>query len=271
MEVWSVLAPEWRAARARACNTSISGRLRPPGRAENRPAREDLGILKKFSDSVRTVRSMGTKTEDEAGAKTGTEAQRDEEAVELTKGDDTKIGEVEEAEAAEAADDQADSEDLGEDEYEDDEVAKLAAERRFRRGPGCRRRRLRRTRLRLADRQLGRHRRAGARDARSASWRPRRPPAWPSRSSRSTATPGTPTRCRRDLRAGALIVGVVVLVRPAFGNPDRIPAQAPWVKSVAWAGVALGVVGLLLAVLKYSDILLSHADPELRNRTSEGP
>ncbi len=55
----------------------------------------------------------------------------------------------------------------------------------------------------------------------------------------------------------ALIVGVVVLARPAFGNPDRIPAQAPWVKSVAWAGVALGVVGLLLAVLKYSDILLA--------------
>jgi hypothetical protein len=55
----------------------------------------------------------------------------------------------------------------------------------------------------------------------------------------------------------ALIVGVVVLVRPAFGNPDRIPAQAPWVKSVAWAGVSLGVLGLLLAALKYTDILLA--------------
>ncbi|TPQ15775.1 hypothetical protein [Streptomyces sporangiiformans] len=53
----------------------------------------------------------------------------------------------------------------------------------------------------------------------------------------------------------ALIVGVVVLVRPAFGNPDRL--QAPWVKSVAWAGVSLGVIGLLLAALKYTDILLS--------------
>ncbi|MFI6209629.1 hypothetical protein ACIBAI_25115 [Streptomyces sp. NPDC051041] len=52
----------------------------------------------------------------------------------------------------------------------------------------------------------------------------------------------------------ALIVGVVVLARPAFGAPGR--PQAPWIKSVAWAGVALGVIGLLLAVLKYTGILL---------------
>ncbi|MEU9452562.1 hypothetical protein [Streptomyces sp. NPDC048277] len=52
----------------------------------------------------------------------------------------------------------------------------------------------------------------------------------------------------------ALITAVVVLARPAFGSPGR--AQAPWIKSVAWAGVALGVIGLLLAVLKYSDALL---------------
>lgn len=53
----------------------------------------------------------------------------------------------------------------------------------------------------------------------------------------------------------ALIVGVVVLARPAFGIPGK--PQATWIKSVAWAGVSLGVVGLLLAVLKYTDILLS--------------
>ncbi|SFY53007.1 hypothetical protein STEPF1_06282 [Streptomyces sp. F-1] len=53
----------------------------------------------------------------------------------------------------------------------------------------------------------------------------------------------------------ALITGVVVLARPAFGTPGR--PQAPWIKSVAWAGVSLGVVGLLLAVLKYSDALLA--------------
>lgn len=53
----------------------------------------------------------------------------------------------------------------------------------------------------------------------------------------------------------ALITGVVVLVRPAFGAPGRI-AQAPWIKSVAWAGVSLGVIGLLLAVLTYTGVLL---------------
>ncbi|MFC5669494.1 hypothetical protein [Streptomyces incanus] len=52
----------------------------------------------------------------------------------------------------------------------------------------------------------------------------------------------------------ALIIGVAVLARPAFGMPGA--AQAPWIKSVAWAGVALGVIGLLLAVLKYTDVLL---------------
>jgi hypothetical protein len=52
----------------------------------------------------------------------------------------------------------------------------------------------------------------------------------------------------------ALIVGVVTLARPAFGTPGRV--QAPWIKSVAWAGVALGVIGLFLAVLKYTDVLL---------------
>ncbi|CAM5726596.1 hypothetical protein [Streptomyces fumanus] len=52
----------------------------------------------------------------------------------------------------------------------------------------------------------------------------------------------------------ALVVGVVVLARPAFGAPGR--PQAPWIKSVSWAGVALGVIGLLLAVLKYTDVLL---------------
>lgn len=53
----------------------------------------------------------------------------------------------------------------------------------------------------------------------------------------------------------ALIVGVVVLVRPAFGTPGRT-AGAPWIMSVAWAGVSLGVVGLLLAVLTYTGVLL---------------
>ncbi|MFC9844694.1 hypothetical protein ACFWFF_38910 [Streptomyces sp. NPDC060223] len=53
----------------------------------------------------------------------------------------------------------------------------------------------------------------------------------------------------------ALIIGVVVLVRPAFGDPARV-LQPTWVTSVAWAGVTVAVIGLLLAVLKYTDILL---------------
>ncbi|MGI5458170.1 hypothetical protein ACQEWB_34340 [Streptomyces sp. CA-249302] len=52
-----------------------------------------------------------------------------------------------------------------------------------------------------------------------------------------------------------LIVGVLVLARPAFGAPGK--PQAAWIKSVSWGGVALGVLGLLLAVLKYTDVLLS--------------
>ncbi|MFM9366606.1 hypothetical protein [Streptomyces sp. Da 82-17] len=52
----------------------------------------------------------------------------------------------------------------------------------------------------------------------------------------------------------AVVIGVAVLVRPAFGTPGRV--QAPWIKSVAWAGVGLGVIGLLLAVAKYTDLIL---------------
>ncbi|MFH8796768.1 hypothetical protein [Streptomyces sp. NPDC017941] len=52
----------------------------------------------------------------------------------------------------------------------------------------------------------------------------------------------------------ALVVGVGVLLRPAFGDPRRV--QAPWIKSVAWGGVALGVIGLVLALAKYTDLLL---------------
>ncbi|MBT3153543.1 hypothetical protein HTV45_22200 [Streptomyces sp. CHD11] len=53
----------------------------------------------------------------------------------------------------------------------------------------------------------------------------------------------------------ALIVGVAVLARPAFGAPGRT-VRAPWITSVAWAGVTLGAIGLLLAVLKYTGLLL---------------
>ncbi|OKI98345.1 hypothetical protein AMK10_06000 [Streptomyces sp. CB02058] len=54
----------------------------------------------------------------------------------------------------------------------------------------------------------------------------------------------------------ALIVGVFVLVRPAFGAPSERP-QAGWVRSVARAGVALGVLGVLISVAMYFDLIVS--------------
>ncbi|MEU9878761.1 hypothetical protein [Streptomyces phaeochromogenes] len=203
---------------------------------------------------------MGTKTEDEAGNKTGTEAQRDEEAVKLSKGDETAaIGEVEEAEAAETADDQADSEVLGEDEIDDEAV--VAAERGSGVGLGA---------AAVVSAGLGVVSLTGswvgtiaqARDglfgqletAQSAGVAEQIKQVYSDSWNANALVAGI-------FALTALIVGVVVLARPAFGNPDRIPAQAPWVKSVAWAGVSLGVIGLLLAVLKYSNILLDMPSP----------
>ncbi len=51
----------------------------------------------------------------------------------------------------------------------------------------------------------------------------------------------------------ALIVGAVVLARPAFGTPGRAE-QPVWVKAVALAGVVLGVVGLLISAGMYLDL-----------------
>ncbi|MEU7578396.1 hypothetical protein AB0B50_12405 [Streptomyces sp. NPDC041068] len=53
----------------------------------------------------------------------------------------------------------------------------------------------------------------------------------------------------------ALVSGFLVLVKPLFGAPGQ--EQATWIKSVAWAGVALGVIGLILAVAKYSNLLIT--------------
>ncbi|MGR4882291.1 hypothetical protein ACIPUC_23235 [Streptomyces sp. LARHCF249] len=53
----------------------------------------------------------------------------------------------------------------------------------------------------------------------------------------------------------ALIIAVFVLALPAFGTPERtLPA---WVRSVSWAGIALGALGILLFVLMYFDLLLA--------------
>ncbi|MFE8911855.1 hypothetical protein [Streptomyces globisporus] len=54
----------------------------------------------------------------------------------------------------------------------------------------------------------------------------------------------------------ALLVGVVVLVRPAFGTPADRP-QPAWVRAVALAGVALGVLGVLISAAMYVDLFAS--------------
>ncbi|MBT2453434.1 hypothetical protein [Streptomyces sp. ISL-86] len=52
----------------------------------------------------------------------------------------------------------------------------------------------------------------------------------------------------------ALLLAVFVLARPAFGAPGRV--LPTWIRSVSWAAVALGALGVLLFGLMYFDILL---------------
>ncbi|WKV71718.1 hypothetical protein AW27_009370 [Streptomyces sp. PCS3-D2] len=53
----------------------------------------------------------------------------------------------------------------------------------------------------------------------------------------------------------ALIIATFVLALPAFGTPERtLPA---WVRSVSWAAIGLGALGVLLFVLMYFDLLLA--------------
>ncbi|MFB8214482.1 hypothetical protein [Streptomyces anulatus] len=54
----------------------------------------------------------------------------------------------------------------------------------------------------------------------------------------------------------ALLVGVFVLVRPAFGAPSERP-QPTWIRAVALAGVALGVLGVLISAGMYFDLFVS--------------
>ena len=53
----------------------------------------------------------------------------------------------------------------------------------------------------------------------------------------------------------ALLVATFVLALPAFGSPER--TLPTWVRSVSWAGVGLGALGILLFVLMYFDLLLA--------------
>ncbi|MFD4132988.1 hypothetical protein [Streptomyces goshikiensis] len=52
----------------------------------------------------------------------------------------------------------------------------------------------------------------------------------------------------------ALLLAVFVLARPAFGAPGRV--LPVWIRSVAWAAVALGGLGVLLFGFMYFDLLL---------------
>uniref|UniRef100_A0AAU2VLX3 Integral membrane protein n=1 Tax=Streptomyces sp. NBC_00008 TaxID=2903610 RepID=A0AAU2VLX3_9ACTN len=54
----------------------------------------------------------------------------------------------------------------------------------------------------------------------------------------------------------ALLVGCYVLVRPAFGAPSAHP-QAGWVRAVAKGGIALGVIGVLVSVGMYFDLIVA--------------
>ncbi|TWG05842.1 hypothetical protein FHX80_114324 [Streptomyces brevispora] len=54
----------------------------------------------------------------------------------------------------------------------------------------------------------------------------------------------------------ALLVGGYVLVRPAFGAPSAHP-QAGWVRAVAMGGIALGVLGVLISVGMYFDLIVA--------------
>ncbi|WP_329185835.1 hypothetical protein [Streptomyces sp. NBC_01428] len=192
---------------------------------------------------------MGTKTVDEAGAETGAEAQRDEQTVDVTKNgattDDVTGTEAEGARAEEQDEAAADLVD-GHDTTADGQATGV--------GQGA---------AAVVSAGLGIVSLTGSWVSTVAA--ARETLVGQLRTSQSASVAQQVKEVYGDAWAttaligglfalAALIVGVVVLVRPAFGAPGR--PQAPWIKSVAWAGVSLGVVGLILAVAKYSDLLL---------------
>ncbi|WP_051338515.1 hypothetical protein [Streptomyces flavidovirens] len=58
----------------------------------------------------------------------------------------------------------------------------------------------------------------------------------------------------------ALVVAAVVLARPAFAAPGA-GHQPGWVRSFAWAGIALGALGLLVSAGMYFDVFASMPTP----------
>ncbi|MER5472633.1 hypothetical protein [Streptomyces sp. NPDC002685] len=194
---------------------------------------------------------MGTKTIDEAGAETGAEAKRDEETVDVTK-TDPSADDGTETEAY--ATDPADAEEQDGDEAPGDGDDAAEADQATGVGQGA---------AAVVSAGLGVVSLTGSWVATVAAARETLVGQLQTSSSASVAQQvkevygdawATTALIGGLFALAALIVGVVVLVRPAFGAPGK--PQAAWIKSVAWAGVSLGVIGLVLAVAKYSDILL---------------
>ena len=192
---------------------------------------------------------MGTKTADETGAETGTEAKTDEEKVDVTKTD-----EATEAESASAPEDTADDELDAEDGDELPEAVQEEGPVGVGQGAAA-----------VVSVALGLVSLTGGWIGSVAAQKE----SLLSQLQNSSQSASVSTLLKEGygdvwnvqaLYGGvfalvALLVGVFVLVRPAFGAPGK--PQAGWIKSVSWAGVSLGVVGLLIAVLKYADVLVS--------------
>jgi hypothetical protein len=207
---------------------------------------------------------MGSKTVDEAGVKTGTEAQRDEEAVDVT------TATAETAQAAEAAQTKEEastdapvdgtdaSGEVADEDGEQDEAVlrKGSSDASAGVGQGA---------AAIVSAGLGLVSLTGswlgtiaqARDSLYGQLQMASNPSVATQIKQVYADSWNVNALVGGLFAlTALLVGVAVLVRPAFGDPDRAP-QTPWIKSVAWAGISLGFIGLVLAALKFSDILLA--------------
>ncbi|MFF7884452.1 hypothetical protein ACH40F_46125 [Streptomyces sp. NPDC020794] len=195
---------------------------------------------------------MGTKTVDEAVDANGTEAKSDEETVDVTKTDEAPDAEVEETGNAEA-EDAEDQDDLDVEALEGEDAPE-AEKGTPGVGQGA---------AAVVSAGLGVVSLTGSWVATVAAARETLVGQLGTSSTASVAKQvkevygdawATTALVGGLFALAALIVGVVVLVRPAFGAPGK--PQAAWIKSVAWAGVSLGVIGLVLAVAKYSDIIL---------------
>ncbi|PIM66470.1 hypothetical protein CTU88_43660 [Streptomyces sp. JV178] len=201
---------------------------------------------------------MGTKTVDEAGAGTGTETKTDEKSVDVTKQDPAAQAEAEERDAdldeTDETGEAVESGQAGDSGAADEELPPVAAKAQPGVGQGA---------AGIVAVVLGLVSLTGSWVGTVAQARNQ---MFGQLETAQNADVGTMLQQyygdswnANALVSGifaliAMLVGVAVLVRPAFGDPDQV--QAPWIKSAAWAGVSVGFIGLVLAALKYSDILL---------------